>query len=246
MRDIETRLSSFVILIDMNTRLFTSLLFLLLALCVRAQIGEQRYNFSLGVNGGINLNKVSFSPTVNQKNLLGINAGLTARYISEKYFSMICGAQVEVNFSQRGWDEYYEYYPDVHYTRTMNYVEIPLLAHLAFGKDRGMQFFLNLGPQIGFLLGESTTQTGDMEGMLNENPYVEMEQHKKNADNKFDYGITGGLGVELRTGIGNFIVEGRYYFGLADIYNSTKKDYFARSANGSFIVKATYLFDLSK
>lgn len=231
----------------MKTKLLTFLLLsFLFNLGIHAQVGEQRYNFSLGVNGGINLNKVSFSPTVNQSNLMGINTGLTARYISEKYFSMICGAQIEVNFSQRGWDEYYENYPDVHYTRTMNYVEIPFLAHLAFGKDRGMQFFLNLGPQIGFLLNESTTQTGDMEDMLNSNPYFETEQHDKPADNKFDYGIAGGAGVELRTGIGNFIIEGRYYFGLSDIYNSTKKDYFARSANGSIIIKATYLFDISK
>lgn len=231
----------------MKTKLLTFLLLsFLFNLGVHAQVGEQRYNFSLGVNGGINLNKVSFSPTVNQSNLMGINTGLTARYISEKYFSMICGAQIEVNFSQRGWDEYYENYPDVHYTRTMNYVEIPFLAHLAFGKDRGMQFFLNLGPQIGFLLNESTTQTGDMEDMLNSNPYFETEQHDKPADNKFDYGIAGGAGVELCTGIGNFIIEGRYYFGLSDIYNSTKKDYFARSANGSIIIKATYLFDISK
>lgn len=231
----------------MKIRLLTSLLFLLtLSLGIRAQIGEQRYNFSLGVNGGINLNKVNFSPTVNQSNLMGVNAGLTARYISEKYFSMICGAQVEVNFSQRGWDEFYENYPDVHYTRTMNYVEIPFLAHLAFGKDRGLQFFLNLGPQIGFLISESTVQSGDMENMLAANPYIEIEQHDKPADNKFDYGIAGGAGVELRTRIGNFLVEGRYYFGLADFYNSTKKDYFSRSANGSIIVKATYLFDISK
>lgn len=56
-----------------------------------AQIGEQRQNFAVGFNGGININSVSFSPTVRQKSLMGINGGLTARYISEKYFSMICG-----------------------------------------------------------------------------------------------------------------------------------------------------------
>ena len=65
-------------------------------------------------------------------------------------------------------------------------------------------------------------------------------------DNRFDYGITGGLGVELHTKLGHFLVEGRYYFGLADIFSSSKKDYFDRSANGSIIVKATYLFDLTK
>ena len=37
-----------------------------------------------------------------------ITGGLTARYISEKYFAMICGAQVELNISQRGWDELFE------------------------------------------------------------------------------------------------------------------------------------------
>ena len=232
----------------MNAKYLTLILLLpLLALTAHAQVGEQRYNFALGVNGGINLSKVSFMPRVEQKNLMGINAGLTARYISEKYFGMICGAQVEVNFSQRGWDEFYENYPDVHYTRTMNYVEIPFLAHLAFGKDRGLQFFLNIGPQIGFLLGDSYTQSGDMEGMIDSNPYAEVEQHDKAIDNSFDYGIAGGAGVEFRTKrAGNFLVEGRYYFGLSDFYNSTKKDYFSRSAHGTITVKVTYLFDISK
>ena len=45
----------------------------------------------------------------------------------------------------------------------MNYVEIPFLAHLAFGKDRGLQFFLHAGPQIGFLLGDSEKIDGDWE-----------------------------------------------------------------------------------
>ena len=104
---------------------------LLLAIWVlpsRAQVGEQRHNLAIGFNGGINLNRINFSPTIQQKNLMGINGGVTLRYISEKYFRMICGAQVELNFSQHGWDEYYEDYPDLQYTRKMNYMEIPLLA----------------------------------------------------------------------------------------------------------------------
>ena len=59
------------------------------ALPSRAQIGEQRHNLAVGFNGGININSVSFSPTVRQKNLMGINGGLTMRYISEKYFSCL-------------------------------------------------------------------------------------------------------------------------------------------------------------
>ena len=230
----------------MKTRLILLFSFLLLPCCLmQAQVGEQRYNFALGVNGGINLNKVSFSPTVQQAMLMGMNAGLTARYICEKYFSMICGAQLEVNFSQRGWDEVYESYPEAHYTRTMNYVEIPFLAHLAFGKDRGAQVFINIGPQIGFLISDSKKMSG-MDELFENNPDVQFVQHDKSIDKDFDYGIAGGLGVELRTRAGNFLVEGRYYFGLADFFNSTKRDYFSRSAHGTITAKVTYLFDITK
>ena len=211
---------------------------------LHAQVGELRQNFALGVNGGVNLNSVSFSPSVKQKNLMGITGGVTARYISERYFKMICGAQIEVNFSQHGWDEYYKDYPNLGYTRTMNYVEIPFLAHLAFGKERGMQFFIHAGPQIGFFLSDKYTITGDWNELANTN--IVTEQHDKSVDNKFDYGIAGGAGVELRTKAGNFILEGRYYYALSDFYASAKKDYFARSAHGVITAKITYLFDLKK
>ena len=96
----------------LKTIIGTALLAGTCALPASAQIGEQRHNLSVGINDGINLNSVSFSPRVRQSNLMGINGGLTARYISEKYFSMICGAQIELNFSQHGWDEFYQDYPE--------------------------------------------------------------------------------------------------------------------------------------
>jgi len=222
-------------------RIALILLFFILSLPLHAQIGEQRHNFAIGFSGGLNFNKVSFSPTVRQKNLSGITGGFTARYISEKYFKMICGAQLEVNFSQQGWDEYYQDYPDLHYTRKMNYVEIPFLAHLAWGKERGMQFFINAGPQIGFLINDSEQKSGNWN-----NYNLEIQQHGKKIENKFDYGITGGLGLELRTKAGNFLLEGRYYYALSDFYNTTKRDYFSRAAHGVITAKLTYLFDLHK
>lgn len=217
--------------------------FTVYALSMQAQVGEQRYNFALGFNGGINLNSVSFSPSVRQKNLMGITGGITARYISERYFKMICGAQIEINFSQHGWDESYDDYPELQYTRKMNYIEIPLLAHLAFGREqRGMQFFIHVGPQVGFFLSDSHTISGNWDDYSG----ITVEQHDKAVENRFDYGIAGGAGVELRTKAGNFIVEGRYYYALSDFYNSTKKDYFSRSAHGVITAKITYLFDLKK
>lgn len=230
-------------MIRLQSKIIISILLVLFSLPAMAQVGEMRSNFAVGVNGGININSVSFTPTIKQGSLMGITGGLTARYISEKYFAMICGIQMELNYSQHGWKEKYEESTDS-YSRTMDYIEIPLLAHLAFGRDRGMQFFLNLGPQIGFLLNETEKYeyTGEE---WDPNTRVK-EQYGKMAENKFDYGIVGGAGVELRTKAGNFLVEGRYYFALSDFYGNAKKDYFSRSAHSTIQAKVTYLFDISK
>ena len=218
-------------MIKIKTFLLATLLLTGLVFPATAQIGEPRSNFSVGVNGGVNLNSASFTPTIKQNSLMGITGGLTARYISEKYFAMICGAQVELNISQRGWDELFEMedengqtikVPGKTYTRKMTYVDIPFLAHLAFGRERGLQFFVHAGPQIGFLIGESETIEGiDMNTLSNTQKAI----YGVKIQNKFDYGITGGGGVELRTKkAGSFLVEGRYYFALSDFYSTTKKD----------------------
>lgn len=244
-------------MIKIKTFLIAALLLIGATLPAIAQIGEARNILSVGINGGVNLNSASFTPTIKQNSLMGITGGLTARYISEKYFAMICGAQVELNFSQRGWDQLFETVslddngyevtakdPTKTYTRKMTYIDIPFLAHLAFGRDRGLQFFIHAGPQIGFLISESETIEGiDMNSLSNTQKAV----YGVKIQNKFDYGIAGGGGVELRTKkAGSFIVEGRYYFALSDFYSTTKKDYFSRAAHSTISIKLTYLFDLKR
>ena len=50
------------------------------------------------------------------------------------------------------------------------------------------------------------------------------------VEHKFDYGIAAGLGVEYTIPrVGHFLLEGRYYYGLGNIYGDTKRDYFASS-----------------
>ena len=244
-------------MIKIKPFLIATLLLTGFALPAVAQIGEARNNLSVGINGGVNLNSASFTPTIKQNSLMGITGGLTARYISEKYFAMICGAQVELNVSQRGWDQLFETIsldangyevtskdPTKTYTRKMTYIDIPFLAHLAFGRDRGLQIFVHAGPQISFLISESETIKGiDMNSLSD----TQKALYGVKIQNKFDYGIAGGGGVELRTKkAGSFIVEGRYYFALSDFYSTTKKDYFARAAHGTITIKLTYLFDLKK
>lgn len=204
-----------------------------------AQIEESRNILEVGVSGGMNLNKMEFQPSIRQGLQQGINGGVNVRYTSEKYFSMICAAQLEVNFSQRGWIEDFDDGTQNAYSRITNYIEIPFFAHVSWGKEkRGLQFFLNLGPQIGFLMNETEKYTGDW--LIDERPVSIRPIYGKATKNEFDYGIAGGLGLELKTKIGNFFIEGRYYYGLADIFSNSKMDDFGRSANTTITARLGY------
>ena len=53
------------------------------------------------------------------------------------------------------------------------------------------------------------------------------------------------LGMEYSNRqVGHFLLEARYYYGLGNIYGSSKKDFFGKSNYGNIVVKATYLFDI--
>ena len=212
-----------------------------------AQLGEVRNNLAIGINGGLNMSQVEFSPSIKQANKNGMVFGLTGRYMSEKYFNMLCGIQVELNYSQRGWNEKIEDGSDNTYSRSMNYLEVPFLAHLAFGKDAidsGAQFFLNFGPLFAFFLSEKENMSDNWDPSYRPNGVV--QQYGKMVENKFDYGIVGGGGIDLSTKVGHFLLEGRYYLGLSDFYKSTKKDEFGRSGHSFIGVRLTYLYDITK
>lgn len=230
-------------------RLFTLLTIALITSSLAAQVGELRNNLAVGFNGGYNLSSVDFSPTIKQGLQPGYTGGLTLRYTSEKYFSLICAAQLELNFAQRGWNETIDDGTNNTYSRTTNYIEIPFFAHLGWGEEeRGLQFFVNAGPQIGLFLNDSEHYGFTQEDPWDTNwrPNGIIEQYGKAVENRLEYGIAGGLGMELKTGVGNFIIEGRYFFGLSDMYGNSKADPFGRSANTTITTKVTYLIDITK
>ena len=70
------------------------------------------------------------------------------------------------------------------------------------------------------------------------------EKNSKPANN-FDFGITAGLGLELHIKpIGRFQIEGRFYYGLGNIYGDSKSDCFSRSAHQTIILRGAYLIDI--
>lgn len=217
-------------------------LILLLSCCVAsiAQVRDPNFKKELlvGVRGGVSIPEVYFYPNIQQNTWVGYTTGFTLRYTEEKLFGFV----VEANLTQRGWDEMFTADP-YSYRRTIDYVEIPFMTHIYFGSDK-FHAFVNLGPQLGIALGDSKKANFDTQNLPTfSDPNVIKESYELPIKNIFDYGITGGLGVELRFDRHIIALEGRYYFGLGDIFGNRKADtFYGSSANRGFLVTLSYLF----
>ena len=239
-----------------------------------AQVGEYRTDFAVGINGGYTMSNIAFVPKVPQGMLGGTTMGFTARYTCEKYFTSICAVVAEVNYATIGWKENILDFSDkpvqlfddptqnLEYSRKISYLQIPFFARLGWGRERnGLQFFFQAGPQLGLYLSDKTVSNFDVHQTeynpgttVAPNPDYKYKttrvsdvvaQDTMAIENKFDYGIAVGLGLEFsHRKVGHFLVEGRYYYGLGNIYGNTKRDYFARSNFGNIVIKFTYLFDI--
>jgi hypothetical protein len=226
----------------MMSKRFFILLAAGLASLVQAR-GQTAFKQELSIGGsfGMGVSTVSFQPKVQEKQLLGSHLGFTIRWITQKTFGLVA----EVNLAQQGWSEAFPD-PQYRYDRRLNYIDIPFLSHFYAGNKR-IRFFVNAGPKIGFLLSESTSENviaspPPQDATL---PY-QSEQWEMPVETTFAWGLCGGPGLELRTGIGIFQLEGRYYYSLGDIYGNRKADYFPRSSSQVFFAKLTYLIPIIK
>ena len=238
------------------------LLICLVSQTAKAQVGDYRSELAFGVSGGYMLSNVCFNPEIPQQNLGGITAGVTLRYTCEKYFKSICAIVAELNFAQTGWKEELLTADDLPvinpatgqaeaYQRELSYLQLPVFARLGWGRERsGLQFYFQAGPQVGYCIGEKTKMNFDFSQRNYEDRVGVMKQAPQDTmavENKFDYGIAAGMGLEWsHPKIGHFLLEGRYYYGLGDIYGNSKRDFFGRSNLNNIVVKLTWLMDVKR
>lgn len=214
---------------------------LFLGLCCPPPLTAQspfKKEWAAGASFGVDFASVSFSPRVLTTMKKGYTAGATVRWITESHL----GLQLEANYVQLGWQERFDNNPEYHYSRTVNYMELPFLTHIYFGSQRFRGFF-NLGPRLGFALNEHTDS--NLNGK-NPEPNRPDEQHKQAIQKSFDWGLCGGPGMEVRTPVGCFLLEGRFNMSFSNIFNSRNGDTFSKSANQFLSAKLTYLIPFSR
>ncbi len=203
---------------------------------------EIRPHFYIGGKGGVSFSRVNFSPSVPQAMIIGSVVGVHVKYSEEQHFGIIG----ELNFEQRGWKESFsDDAVGLTYSRTFNFIQIPVLANIFFGSERA-RFFINLGPEIGIMVSNSAKSNFDYNNPPSTIPSSHhTEQYGMSIKNRFDYGISAGLGVEVNIGKKHCILlEGRFYYGLNNCFSSHKSDNFSSSQSMSIMANIGYFFRL--
>lgn len=219
---------------------------LILALLIpSALLAQREYSpkFYLGAKGGATLSRMTFSPGVHQKMVQGVTMGVSAKYVEENIFGLLA----EVNITQRGWKEDFErdLAPEFDYSRKLTYIQIPFMTHIYFGSDR-FKGFINLGPEFGYMIGDKISANFEYNNIKDIPGFPTTmrtnEQMSMDIERKFDYGIAAGAGMEfIVKRKHSFQLEGRFYYGLGNIFNDSKRDFFSASRGMSIEITLGYM-----
>lgn len=165
---------------------------------------QAQNKFRAGLKGGFNASSLYYenANANDRKERYGFHGGVYAQIPAGEFFSV----QPELLYTTKGASANYNIATlQGRYTSRLNYLELPVLATFKLGNSVELQ----AGPYAAYLLNSNISSNGDLgSGLANVN---------RDAFNKFDYGVAGGLNLFL----GKALVGLRYGQGLQKIANST-------------------------
>ncbi|MDX2195652.1 MAG: porin family protein [Cytophagales bacterium] len=91
---------------------------------------------------------------------------------------------------------------------SISYLTVPLLLRISVGVPK-IKVYANAGPYVGIMLGNNYSSVV--------NGVKSTVSTTSNNISSLDYGVCFGGGVMIGVGPGSFVLDGRYYLGLADI-----------------------------
>ena len=202
-------------------------------IALKAQPKDFKTELYIGAKGGMTFSKVRFYPSIVESFLQGNTGGIVFRLISEPHI----GFQVEVNYTQKGWNE-----DSTKYFHRLNYINIPIMTHVNLG-DKAFRVTLNLGPEAAFRISDEQGFNGT-EVVSGDSGY--RDYYGKPTDTKVDFLFTAGLGMEYHMKGGSSLVfEGRAYYSLPNLFNPDNYPFKVSQSNGGQVTLG-YLFQLNK
>lgn len=178
---------------------------------------------TLAIVGGAGMTNARLYPVQESRPIWGVaTGGVSWRHYTAERF--VGGIGVDLEFMQRG----FSYSPDAYmhedkkdynyYTRRVNSLVMPMLwqPHFYLFKNH-VRVYL----EAGITLTVNLNATYENEITKTEGPY----NFKLVRDNRFEYGLAGGGGIDFLVGQVEFGFRARYYFGYSDMMRNRNKYY---------------------
>lgn len=178
----------------MKTKFLLLALFLGITTSNNAQ--DRKHESNGGIKGGYNLAAVSFDGDSETGQRHGFHVGV----YGESFVSECVSIQPELVYSQQGYEIKNG---SSTFTQKLNYINLPVMLKLYPSHN----FFLEVGPQIGFAISHKE----EYEGLFT--------LSQEYDPNNFDWGANFGAGLKTNSGV-TFGV--RYHLGLGDLYDDNK------------------------
>ncbi len=200
----------------------------LVALTWISAIAFAQSSFSLGVKSGVNRTNLKLPDGLSDLNQVpqfsAINNpsfGLIGEWQLAPFFAI----QPELTFTTKGFKaqqdgEFQLFGVDVPagvvaYSE-FNYLELPLLAKAKFGKGI-VQGYLTAGPVLGYALdGKLTTRATVLVALDLMKTPINLENINYE---RLEASIVSGAGLSVQALHGQFFLDGRYQYGLSEVYD---------------------------
>lgn len=182
------------------------LILILFMLATKTTFGQ----IYIGIKGAYTMSDVRLTPKIKTKMLFG--AGYDYGIIFKHFDTKYVGLQAELHATNRGYRTLLDDSLKVEYKRINTYIEFP--SFMQFRVNFGSVFLhINIGPYFSYLI---QAQEGD-----NHTGTLALKEYKLNTlrDNRFDYGIAAGVGLSYDFKWGTIQAEGRYSYGLGDLFD---------------------------
>jgi len=163
----------------------------------------------LGIKGGLNLANFTGEDVFHNASSAGFVGGVFARYGLSDRWSL----EPEALFTMRGAEFSVD---EIETEQQTNYIEIPVLARIAWGHDAMFRPSLFAGPSVGFLLKNRIVDGAEID--------------LKDGSNDVDAGGIVGAALDYSLGAGVLVLDARYEMGLV----SWSPDLSARNSTLSF------------
>ena len=166
----------------------------------------------VGVNGGYTVATADLFHSVNGYTFEGgFVGGFQGGLVVMHFFHEHLGFQSGATYVQKGWKQTFDDFAPDHHTY-LDYLEIPLMAHLYSGKDN-FHLFANAGIYFEYMVDSKVDPPPAETGIY------DFYLFDEDRDQKYGYGFKAGGGAYLDFRFGTLMMEGSISYSMSNVFN---------------------------